>query len=93
MGQKRYFRMLFFNFQQGYARTAESFEGAAPIFFGPRTLVRTWGTRPEGMTNGSAAVPFVIPSEAEGSAVHSTSIRRERKQHCRCNRIVIPTGA
>jgi CHRD domain len=33
--------------------------------------------------NGSAPVPFVIPSEAEGSAVQSFG----------CNELVIPTGA
>jgi hypothetical protein len=56
MGRKRYFRMLLFNFQQNRSK------GLRPTVFVPRTLVRTWGTRPELMTNGSITLPFVIPS-------------------------------
>ena len=36
----------------------------------------------------SAAVPFVIPSEAEGSAVHSAFATKVRSK----NKFVIPTG-
>ena len=39
--------------------------------------------------NGSAALPFVIPSEAEGSAVHSAFATKMRGK----NKFVIPTGA
>jgi hypothetical protein len=30
-----------------FAHIAKAFEGLRPVFFGPCTLVRTWGTRPE----------------------------------------------
>ena len=39
--------------------------------------------------NGSATLPFVIPSEAEGSAVHSAFATKVRGK----NKFVIPTGA
>ena len=39
--------------------------------------------------NGSAALPFVIPSEAEGSAVHSASATKVAGK----NKFVIPIGA
>jgi hypothetical protein len=29
-----------------FAHTARTFEGLRPVFFGPCTLVRTWGTHP-----------------------------------------------
>jgi hypothetical protein len=40
-------------------------------------------------SNGSATLPFVIPSEAEGSAVHSAFATKVSGK----NKFVIPTGA
>jgi hypothetical protein len=38
------------------ARVAESYGGASPVFFGPGTLWRTWGTRPVPIRTGLQAV-------------------------------------
>ena len=35
-----------------FAQETEALEGAAPVFFGPCTLRRTWGTRPEPLGSG-----------------------------------------
>ena len=44
-------------------------------------------THPPSNVNGSASLPFVIPSEAEGSAVHSTGIK------CRSKRPALPLSS
>jgi hypothetical protein len=52
MGQKRWSSNAFTSCMTALARSnslvrrAEAFEGPRPVFFGPCTLLRTWGTRP-----------------------------------------------
>jgi hypothetical protein len=53
MGRKRCFQMLSVHCTRilalgrcFFCYLTEALEGAAPIFFGPCTLWRTWGTRP-----------------------------------------------
>jgi hypothetical protein len=46
-----------------FARGLEAFEGLRPVFFGPCTLRRTWGTRPVKraamVAQGSSAYLFI----------------------------------
>ena len=63
---------------QPLVREAEAFEGAAPVFFGPCTLGRTWGTRPEPWTvvRGMKSADFPHQSNSDQCQTQIRQLRR-----------------
>jgi hypothetical protein len=72
MGRKGFFSNAFTSFPGLLSETEQkAVEGLRPIFFGPRTLMRRWGTRPK----GGGTLHFLILSRAGKVATERLNLK------------------